>query len=124
MSRKLFASLVLLIAAGAMIYSGSQLIATEQIYRESDAVYHDISKRVRGETAADSAAPRTGKADFSELGINFDALHEINNDAAAWLYCPDTAIDYPVMKADDYSYYLYHLPDGAQNTTGALGKRR
>jgi len=38
----------------------------------------------------------------------------------AWLYCPDTAIDYPVIKADDYAYYLTHLPDGAQNANGAL----
>ena len=38
----------------------------------------------------------------------------------AWLYCPDTVIDYPVMKADDYSYYLKHLPDGTHNANGTL----
>jgi sortase B len=54
------------------------------------------------------------------MEIDFDALGEINEDAVAWLYCPDTVIDYPVMRADDYSYYLNHLPDGAQNVNGSV----
>ena len=52
--------------------------------------------------------------------INYDELNSINNDAAAWLYCPNTVIDYPVMKANDYSYYLTRLPDGTQNANGSL----
>ena len=55
-----------------------------------------------------------------ELTIDFEALKTINSDAAAWLYCPDTVIDYPVMKAADYSYYLDHLPDGTYNANGSL----
>lgn len=39
---------------------------------------------------------------------------------AAWLYCPGTVIDYPVMMANDYSYYLTHLPDGMKNANGSL----
>ena len=52
--------------------------------------------------------------------INFKALRAINGDAAAWLCNPGTVIDYPVMKAADYSYYLTHLPDGTANANGAL----
>ena len=59
-------------------------------------------------------------ADINTPGIDFAALKTINSDAMAWLYCPDTVIDYPVMKADDYDYYLNHLPDGTQNANGAL----
>ena len=52
--------------------------------------------------------------------VDFDKLKKINKDAAAWLYCPDTVIDYPVMKANDYTYYLNRLPDGTFNANGAL----
>ena len=52
--------------------------------------------------------------------IDFDALKAINGNAVAWLYSPDTAIDYPVMKAGDYSYYLDRLPDGRKNVNGSL----
>ena len=58
--------------------------------------------------------------DIPAFDIDYDALTTINKDAVAWLYCPDTVIDYPVMQADDYSYYLNHLPDGTKNANGTL----
>ena len=55
-----------------------------------------------------------------EVDIDFEALENINRDSIAWLYCPETVINYPVMKADDYSYYNYRLPDGTRNANGSL----
>jgi sortase B len=60
----------------------------------------------------DSAVP--------DLNVDFEALKAINKDAAAWLCSPGTVIDYPVMKADNYSYYLRRLPDGTENANGSL----
>jgi len=54
------------------------------------------------------------------LEIDFEALRTINEDAVAWLYCSETPIDYPVMKADNYNYYLEHLADGTRNVNGSL----
>jgi len=55
-----------------------------------------------------------------DVAIDFTALRATNPDAVAWLYCPDTVIDYPVMRASDYNYYLHHLPDGTRNPNGSL----
>jgi sortase B len=55
-----------------------------------------------------------------DLTVDFEALGQINEAATAWLYCPDTVIDYPVMAAEDYTYYLHHLPDGTENKNGSL----
>ncbi|MCL2146532.1 MAG: class B sortase [Synergistaceae bacterium] len=55
-----------------------------------------------------------------KLNINFEKLKVVNRDTAAWLYSPDTVIDYPLMRADDYNYYLNHLPDGTRNANGSL----
>ncbi|MDR2686527.1 MAG: class B sortase, partial [Oscillospiraceae bacterium] len=55
-----------------------------------------------------------------DMGIDFAALQAVNPDTAAWLYSPGTAIDYPVMRAREYDYYLRHLPDGAYNKNGTL----
>jgi sortase B len=143
MNKKIIAFLVLLTAIGAMAYSGNQLIAAEQIYREGNAVYEDLRSRVREPAAVESTEPQTSmdtrqasveiqpasakelpaepaKVYIPEPGIIFTALKMISEDTAAWLYCPDTAIDYPVMRADDYAYYLYHLPGGAKNANGSL----
>ena len=55
-----------------------------------------------------------------DMNIDFAALTAVNPDVAAWLYCPNTAIDYPVVLAKDYDYYLHHLPDGTANANGTL----
>lgn len=42
-------------------------------------------------------------------------------DMAAWLYVPDTVIDYPVMwTPGDETYYLYRHYDGSDNQNGSL----
>jgi len=134
------AFIVLLLGIGVMTYAGSQLLKTEQIYREGNAVYELLSENVRGNDMTGFKTPvktlQTGQsstqtpqtegsqidpqADIPHLGIDFEALETINRDAVAWLYCPDTVIDYPVMRADDYCYYLDHLPDGTKNANGSL----
>jgi len=102
--RRIAAAAVLLLSMAAMAYAGLRLKEMERTHREGDAAYEDIGGQVKN----------------SSQEINFEALRAINRDAAAWLYCPDTAINYPVMKADDYSYYLTHLPDGTENANGSL----
>ena len=38
----------------------------------------------------------------------------------AWLYCPDTEINYPVVQSKDNEYYLRRLLDGTWNIAGTL----
>jgi sortase B len=109
-----------------MAFAGNRLLAIRQVYQVGDSAYEGLSEKVRGSGAprtqptGSGARPVTPKSDIPDLGIDFEALRGINKDAVAWLYSPDTPIDYPVMAADDYSYYLSHLPDGTQNANGSL----
>jgi len=58
--------------------------------------------------------------DIPDVQLDFEALRRLSEDTVAWLYSPDTLINYPVMKTDDYEYYLYRLPDGSYDINGAL----
>ena len=129
--RNTIAILVLLAAICVMGYTGPQLIEAEQAWRDGNEAYNAFSEQVKqGPTEGSPAqAPQAdmgtanaygAQANMPAIKINYKALNKISRNATAWLYCPDTVIDYPVMKADDYDYYLRHLPDGAPNANGAL----
>ena len=135
---KICISLALILGIGVMGYAGYQLYETNQTYKEGNAAYEELNNMVKKTTTTANApqpqATEIAVIDFDlpqqqtlepqifipGLGIDFEALRSINNDSAAWLYSPGTVIDYPVMKADDYYYYLNHLVDGTVNANGSL----
>lgn len=56
-----------------------------------------------------------------EKELNWDELRETNSDIYAWLYVPDTNIDYPVLQhpSDDLYYLNYNL-DGSKGYPGCI----
>ena len=54
------------------------------------------------------------------IQVDFELLRKQNPDVFAWLYCPDTPINYPVVQASDNEYYLRRLLDGSYNFAGTL----
>ena len=124
--RKIINVLVLLAAVGMMFYAELQLIKLEQVYQRGHAAYNTLSEQVKSLSAGvpihmPQEVTIGEQQDYiTLLQIDFETLITINEDTVAWLYCPGTEIDYPIMKADDYNYYLHHLPGGTQNANGSL----
>ena len=133
--------MVLLLGIGVMVYAGAQIAETQHIYQEGSTAYNDLSIQVKKSAPINFGESPTQQSDtdteisheikgtsqsremqiyIPDFDIDFDMLKAINKDTAAWLYSPGTVIDYPVMEADDYNYYLYHLPDGTRNANGSL----
>lgn len=52
--------------------------------------------------------------------IDEDALRDINNEYSAWLYIPDTGIDYPVVSCDNDEKYLKLTFDKQKKSCGCL----
>lgn len=121
---------LLLIAAGlaTSIFFITRIVLTEMEYRKGDAAYDALAELVQGEpdespVLSDPAAESESESetDGSEIPeVDLDVAREVNSDIAAWLYCPDTVIDYPVCHGDDNAYYLTHLADGTYNSNGCL----
>jgi sortase B len=137
------AVLLLLVLLSLGGYAAYQLYLSHDAYAQGDRAYEELLQQVVTENPSPTATavpqqPLTTSAepealdtpiqssgtvteiDIPDRTVDFAALQAINSDAAAWLYCPDTVIDYPVMAASDYSYYLRHLPDGTYNINGSL----
>lgn len=102
------------------VFSGYKLRESLEVYEEGDQSYEFLQEQVRNIGGVSSENTGAKLFDIPPVSIDFEMLKEVNEDAAAWLYGPGTVIDYPVMKAEDYSWYLNHLPDGTYNGNGTL----
>ncbi len=67
-------------------------------------------------TAEESGEETLGDSD-SDKGYLSDAL-AVNPDTVAWIYIPDTEIDFPVVQTDDNEYYLRHAFSGLYSVYG------
>ena len=94
---------------------GYQLWEIRQAYNEAGEKYEQLADIVRPD-----GLPLFNSPSIPDMNIDFTALKKINPDSTAWLYCPDTMIDYPVMKATDYDHYLHYMSDGTYSANGAL----
>lgn len=102
---RLLIILLILLALVCSLY----LIARYRGYQEGIEVYDMIQSRITVEEPEDPQR----EADIRNiLGDNLAGR--------AWIYCPATPINYPVMQAGDNQYYLNHLPDGRANGNGSI----
>lgn len=121
---------LIFVLLSVIAFSSYRLWEARQMYAQGDNVYETLSEAIKqAPPTSDPPVIETVQADEKEsgplaeipaLGIDFEALRSVNEDAVAWLYSPNTVIDYPVMRADDYNQYLRHLPDGTYNANGSL----
>lgn len=51
--------------------------------------------------------------DLASFKVDWDALRAVNSDIIAWIYVPESNINYPVVwRQNDDNYYLYHNFNG------------
>lgn len=77
-----------------------------------------------GKISGHEAEDMTGARDesSSESHVDFDQLKKQNEDIFAWIYVPDTGIDYPVcqsLEGDDF-YYISHNALRQEDPKGAI----
>lgn len=113
------------------VYSSYKLASTYHQYHEAERYYTEQAGKYAGsaepaptpppsserpELPAETEEPR----EVSPRTVDFPALTAECPDVRAWLYGPDTVIDYPVVQSIDNDYYLHRFMDGSYNTSGTL----
>lgn len=68
----------------------------------------------------DETQKEDGTGDPEQIEVDFEALAKLNDDIIAWIYCPNTKINYPIVQGRDNDYYLYRLLDGSWNANGTI----
>lgn len=115
-----------------LVISSIKLIGKQSEYKEGNNIYTELSSAVvlrpnakappdQQEDEADSppavAEPPPGA---QSITIDFPTLQAINADSVGWLISADGGIDYPLAQGTDNDYYLNHLIDGTENSSGSL----
>ena len=105
-------------------FSAYKVISTIAGYRQAASTYDSIAQQFLSidtspkpiEEFVDDIDP-----EISPIGnIDFEGLRNITTDYVAWIYSPDTAINYPIVYTDNNFYYLDHIPVAQQNANGTL----
>lgn len=139
--------LVLIIALVGLIgFSGYKLFRIKNEYKISEDFYEDIAEEfvvIETETSLDTSSPTdtpkdsvdpsetdTETTEITEsesktvskpvLSVDFDKLKSKNQDVVAWLYSPDTVINYPVLQGPDNNQYLRTTLEGKRQTAGSI----
>lgn len=79
-----------------------------------------IQKAVKTEMTDDTQQDAQENMETAPISVDFESLWKENEDIVAWIYCPDTPVNYPVVQADDNEYYLDRLINGERNPSGTI----
>lgn len=125
--------LILILAVGLSIGFGYSAVQVFQYFRESrerDQVTQNLIEQAvtsveperptEPARPADEELPTQPEPDGAPIRVDFEALHRESEDIVAWLYSPNTPIDYPVAQSGDNEYYLRRLLDGTWNIGGTI----
>lgn len=96
-------------------------LAFEELREQADAVVSGSEERLADTEAAQETDPRLNGIEIPPKNLDWDALHEECGDIYAWIYVPDTDVDYPVLQhPTDDSYYLNYNMDGSKGFPGCI----
>lgn len=128
---------MIILSLGAILFCGSGLWASRQRYRASRDVYndaasqfikpadsgnHDVKPQSGGDSTSGQAAEDVPDSapDTAPITVDFKSLTYVSDNVIGWIYCEDTAINYPVVYGVDNEYYLERDYRGSYNPGGSI----
>ena len=115
--------LAAVIAAGVLLGRGRSRNAAEERLAALAEAANETKETEASESSVEPEEdiPEEPGIEIPEKRLDWEALREENADIYAWVYVPETDIDYPVLRhPSDNSYYLNHNLDGSSGYPGCI----
>lgn len=87
---------------------------------KSDKLNSELSMFVGLDSTGNGQSGNSENGDPEHIKVDFESLCAEYEDIVAWIYCPNTKINYPIVQSYDNEYYLYRLLDGTWNVNGTI----
>lgn len=119
-------AVVMVALALVFCFSSYQIYSYWREEHASASLNKDLAERFVRPAPNPPQAEPTQAEDVTEpletapITVDFAELLAENPDVVAWVYCPDTQINFPVAQSSDNKYYLYRLLDRTWNRAGTI----
>ena len=111
---------IVLLAVCVIVFAVSAVMLVRILagYAKADNFYDDINSGIESseEGKIDSGAPIR----LVELSKKVSELKTQYPDVIGYISVPNLGINYPVVQTDNNDYYLNHLIDGSESTSGSV----
>lgn len=115
----LFRILSFLLCLAAVIFAGWKLWSIYAEYHAGTQAYDALAEQYTTLPQPELDTDASQTAD-SMPQVDFAALQAECADVVAWIYAPDSKLNYPVVQSADNDYYLRRLMNGAYNIGGTI----
>ena len=85
---------------------------------KSEPIYREVETATKPETSEEEDVRKVLL--YPDISVDLEKLKKEYPKIVGWLYLPDTVINYPVMQDEDNEYFVFHLPNGAENSAGSI----
>lgn len=117
--RKNIAVIILLaiLLTSGMLFLLRSRVRMQTVSEEPQREYSEAAT----ETAHETTKVYKYEVDIPQKDIDFDRLWEENTDVYAWIYIPNTEVDYPILQhSSDDEFYLMHNLDKSYGYPGMI----
>lgn len=126
--KKKFYIALFVVCLGIFLVSGWKLYEIYHTYQQGDLAYEKIAEDVVvkfGTMPPSKVTDAPEDVDEEEpeeemISVDFDSLEKINPDVIGWLYIPNSAISYPLLRGTDNDKYLHQTYDGTSSIFGSI----
>ncbi len=111
----------LLLATGGILFAVMAYLQSHPRETAESRVQAAIVEQVETARTPETSADQAETPPVYVSPVDFEDLWEMNPEIYAWLYIPDTKVNYPILQREgDDAFYLKHDSEGRYSKAGAV----